>query len=255
MFNIKAIYNGKEFQPKEPIPVNEEYEVTITFVAPLNRPENQREKGKITKVRNFWNKRSRLQRILLVGIMLTVLAGIGILVPVSSKATMVPVINAPIWDEAAHDRIIMRLEQEGVKVTVNSAGIIQVKDEATARRVRSILIREGLIPSDINPWAIFDRERWSITEFERNVLDDVESAIVVIAISEDSVFSSKKKPVTASVIISPKPESDIVQNSEKIEGIMEFLQNAIEGLKAENIIIVDHTGQNLNDSYNVIPGF
>ena len=35
MFAIKAVYDGINFMPREPIPVNEEYEVVITFTAPV----------------------------------------------------------------------------------------------------------------------------------------------------------------------------------------------------------------------------
>lgn len=35
MFAIKAIYDGINFKPREPIPVNEEYEVVITFTSPV----------------------------------------------------------------------------------------------------------------------------------------------------------------------------------------------------------------------------
>ena len=34
---IKAIYDGVNFKLKQPIPVNEEYEVVITFIEPLRK--------------------------------------------------------------------------------------------------------------------------------------------------------------------------------------------------------------------------
>jgi len=34
---IKAIYDGVTFKPLQPIPVKEEYEVTITFINPLKK--------------------------------------------------------------------------------------------------------------------------------------------------------------------------------------------------------------------------
>jgi hypothetical protein len=39
MHTIRAVYNGTDFKPIEPIPVNEEYEVVITFTTPLKKPE------------------------------------------------------------------------------------------------------------------------------------------------------------------------------------------------------------------------
>ena len=37
MTAIKAIYDGKGFKPMQPIPVEGEYEVIITFVEPVKR--------------------------------------------------------------------------------------------------------------------------------------------------------------------------------------------------------------------------
>ena len=36
---IKAIYDGKNFKPTQAIPVNEEFEVIITFIKPTKKPE------------------------------------------------------------------------------------------------------------------------------------------------------------------------------------------------------------------------
>ena len=41
MFAIKAVYDGAGFKPKEPVPVQEEYEVIITFTTPIKNQENR----------------------------------------------------------------------------------------------------------------------------------------------------------------------------------------------------------------------
>jgi hypothetical protein len=41
MYAIKALYDGTDFRPKEPIPVNEEYEVVITFTTPVKNSKRQ----------------------------------------------------------------------------------------------------------------------------------------------------------------------------------------------------------------------
>jgi predicted DNA-binding antitoxin AbrB/MazE fold protein len=41
MYVIKALYDGTDFKPKEPIPVNEEYEVVITFTTPVKNSKRQ----------------------------------------------------------------------------------------------------------------------------------------------------------------------------------------------------------------------
>jgi len=216
-----------------------------------------------TKATALWAGWSAQQRIISAVVLIVILGGIIALFRVSSTPVLVPVIDAPIRDEAALDRIVLRLNQENIKVSVTPTGIVQVPDEATARRMRAILIREDLIPTGLDPWQVFDRERWSITDMERNVnlqraltrmitdhiksIDDVDDANVTIVWPQRELFRSDQNPVSASVIITPKPGSDIVENRKKIEGIQKLLQTAIEGLRPDNIVITDHRGLQLND--------
>ncbi|MDR0456386.1 MAG: flagellar M-ring protein FliF [Treponema sp.] len=216
--------------------------------------------GQIT---GLWGQWSMIQRAVLIGIVAVVIGGIIALLGVSSTPSLAPVIDAPIRDETVLDRIVLRINQEGVKTTISPAGLVQVADETTARRMRAILIREDLIPTNVDPWAIFDRERWTITDFERNVnfrraqtqmitdhikaIDDVDDANVTIVFPERELFRSDQNPVTASVIIFPKPGSDITTNRKKIEGIQKLLKYAIEGLNDDHIAITDQSGNQLND--------
>jgi flagellar M-ring protein FliF len=217
----------------------------------------------IEQIKTLWGKWTLVQKLILVGIVVAALVAVVVMVRVSATPTMVPIIDAPIKDETARDRIITRINEEGVKTTVSSTGVIMVSDEKTARRLRSILIREDLIPSGTDPWALFDRDRWTITDFERNVnlrraitqmvtehvkaLDDVDDANVTIVMPERQLFQADQNPVTASVIITPRPGSDITTNRKKIEGIQKILKFAVEGLKDENIVITDQNGLVLND--------
>ena len=217
----------------------------------------------LEQVKNLWGKWTMVQRLILAGIVLMVLIGIIALVSVSSSPSMVAVIDEPITDEDVRYRIITRINEEGYKAQVSANGIIMVGDAATARKMRVILIREDLIPKGTDPWKIFDRERWTITDFERNInfqrairqmvaehikaLDGVDDVKVNIVFPEKSLFLQDQKPVSASVSIIPTPGSDISENRKKIEGIQKILKYAIEGLKEENIVITNQAGVVLND--------
>jgi len=217
----------------------------------------------LEQVKNLWGKWSLIQRLILAAIVVVILVGIFALVSVSSSPSMVPIIDAAITDEDARDRIITRINEEGYKTQISPNGIIMVADAATARKVRGILIREDLIPKGTDPWAIFDRERWTITDFERNMnlqrairqmvtdhikaLDGVDDAKVTLVIPKDSLFLQDQNPVSASVTLIPTPGSDITENRKKIDGIQKILKYAVEGLKDENIVITDQAGVVLND--------
>jgi flagellar M-ring protein FliF len=75
----------------------------------------------------------------------------------------------------------------------------------------------------------------------------VDDASVTIVAPERELFRSDQNPVTASVIVFPKPGSDITQNRKKIEGIQKILKFAVEGLLDENIVITNQAGLILND--------
>ncbi len=210
-----------------------------------------------------WKKWSFIQKIILVGIVAGALTGIILLFTISSSPGLVPLLGVSITDQDRYDRIVMKLDEEGAAYTLGEDKRIYLNDENTARRMRSLLIREDLIPADTDPWAIFDVEHWTLTDFERDVnlrraitanleqhieaLKDVDNAQVSLVIPERTLFSEEQNPVTVSVVITPRPGSDISESRPKIEGIVKLIQFAVEGLKEENITILDHNGQILND--------
>jgi flagellar M-ring protein FliF len=217
----------------------------------------------VEQIKSVWKTWSMMQKLILAGIAVAAVIAVVALFGVSAKPTIVPVIDAAITDEAARNQIVTRINTEGVKTIVSASGVISVENEETARKMRSILIREDLVPQGTDPWAIFDRERWTITDFERDVnfrraitamvtahiksLDEVDNANVSIVMPERTLFAADQNPVTASVIITPRPGSDIRENKKKIEGIQKTLKFAIEGLVDENIVITDSNGIVLND--------
>jgi flagellar M-ring protein FliF len=78
--------------------------------------------------------------------------------------------------------------------------------------------------------------------------DGVDDVSISIVWPESKLFRADQNPVTASVIITPTPGSDITTNRKKIEGIQRIIKFAIEGLKDENITISDKvSGLQIND--------
>jgi flagellar M-ring protein FliF len=216
-----------------------------------------------TKAATLWAGWSTQQRVIISVVVLVIIGAAVTLLKVSSTQVYVSVIDSPIRDPAALDRIMMRINQEDVNVNVTANGIVQVADAQTARRMRDILFREDLIPKGTDPWAIFDIERWTTTDLERNVRkqraltqeiallikanDDVDDVNLIVVWPQKELFINDQKPVSASVIITPRPGSDITENRKQIEGIQKLLQFAIEGLQTEYIVITDQRGNILND--------
>ena len=220
-------------------------------------------KKTLTQIKTLWSKWTPIQKGILAAVIVAAVVIIVLLASWSAKPSLVPLIDTPITDATVRDRIIVRLNEENVKATVSQSGVISVNDEQTARRMRAILLREDLIPQNTDPWALFDVERWTQTDFQLNIdkrraiieevrkhikaLDEVDDASVVVNMPEDKLFKADQNPVTASVILYPKPGSDISTNRKKIEGIQKILKYAVEGLTDDNITIADNSGTILND--------
>ena len=66
-------------------------------------------------------------------------------------------------------------------------------------------------------------------------------------VPETELFAEDQNPTTASIIITPRQGSDILENSKKVAGIQRLVQFAVAGLSAENIVILDHHGVQVND--------
>ena len=209
-----------------------------------------------------WAKWSKIQKAIVIGIAVAIIVAVVAMFRVSSTPTTVRLFNAPVTGDM-QSQILTRLDEEHVQATVNDAGYISVPDEKTATKMRDILITEGLVPASVDPFASFFDRGWSTTDADQNVklqqaitrtlkqhieaLDDVAFADVTLVLPEDKLFTSDQKPVTASVIIKPKPMSDLLSNRRKILGVQRLIMSAVEGLTAENCIITDSEGNILND--------
>ena len=199
-------------------------------------------KGQIDRIKTLWGQWKLPQKMIFFGIIGVTFAAVIMLVLFSASPSQVPLLSQPITDEQQLADIATRLDQEGVSYSITPNNVIMMEDERTAQRMRAILTREDLIPAGTDPWALFDVERWTLTDFERNVnlqrsimrqleqhitaLDDVDAASVTIVVPEEQLFAEQQNPVTASVIITPKPGSDIRENRAKIEGIEKGVRGA-----------------------------
>ncbi|TVR68323.1 MAG: flagellar basal body M-ring protein FliF [Spirochaetaceae bacterium] len=215
------------------------------------------------RITTLWGEWKTPQKLMFGGIVAVTLVAFVMLILFSAAPSQVPLLRRPITDPQQLTDIANRLDAENVVYTITADNRIMLDDERTAQRMRAILTREDLIPSGTDPWELFDIDRWTLTDFERNVnlrrsitrqleqhitaLTDVDAASVTIVLPERQLFSADQNPVTASVIITPKPGSDIRENRRKVEGIEKLIRFAVEGLRAENITITDPTGVVLND--------
>lgn len=215
------------------------------------------------KFKEQWAKWKPVQKGILIGIVIAIIIAIAAMFRVSSAPSGVPLFNTIIRDENQRDAITLRLDEEGVAYSVNSDGLIIVNDSKTAEKMKSVLILEGLVPSGVDAFGLFDTTSWSETDFDRNVklqrsltkqleqhilsIDDIAKTKVIITSPEKALFSTDQKPVTCSVTVTFKPNSDMASDRKRLKGLQDLIIRSVVGLTAENLVLEDNRGNILND--------
>ena len=211
-------------------------------------------KGQIKEFFNsigqFWKKLRQAQKISIILILAFAFALIVFVSSAGSTSFMTPLFTAKIADSTLLNTISLRLDQEGVSHKI-SDGMIYLQSRSDAQKMIALLVREDLVPKNASPWDVFKMDRWTTTDFERNVnlrraisvsleqhiesLSDVDRARITLVMPEKSLFTEDQKEVSASIIITPHPGSDIVSNPKKIQGIIKLVKFAVEGLEDKKL--------------------
>ena len=214
-------------------------------------------------IKEKWSKWKPVQKLILIGIVVLVIAVIILLVSVSTRKTSVRLFNAPV--EAGQQRtIVSRLEKDGIKADIDSDGYITVENDTIAKKYRSQLVAEGYEPTKVDPYSLFDTQKWSRTSFDDKVnwqraqesaleqhleqLDGIRAANVMLSIPETATFKNSQNPTTASVTLFPRIGSDVLDSKKSVKGIMHLIMRSVEGLKEEDITIFNgDTNEEVSD--------
>ncbi|WGK68944.1 flagellar basal-body MS-ring/collar protein FliF [Candidatus Haliotispira prima] len=213
-------------------------------------------------ITNLWNKWSTMQRAIGLGIFALLLVGLVSLFFWGGSSVQTAVFNVSIQDQVALDRMALRLDRENISYTVSN-GKIYVANGQTARMVRALLVQEDLVPKNMDPWSVFDVQRWTTSQFENDVrlrraitqnlnqhitaLETIDSASVTLVTPKKEILRELQEPTTASVILTPRPGVDLLEDKKQVQGIVRLISFAVAGLSADNITVLDNNGLVLND--------
>jgi flagellar M-ring protein FliF len=127
-------------------------------------------------------------------------------------------------------------------------------------RIRLDLASQGL-PRGNKGFEIFEQSKFGATEFQNKVnlvqalqgelartieqLSEVEKARVHIVLSEDSLYKKNEKPATASIMLKLRNGAQL--SKEQVRGIVNLVAHSIQGLKPENVTVVDQLARVLNE--------
>ncbi len=214
-------------------------------------------------VLRVWGGLSRVQR---VGLAVILAAAVGLFFVVSTVGrtpdSAIAFSGLSAEDEAM---VVEKLKTAKIPYELADGGTVRVPS-GQVQEARLALAGAGLggKPTAGSGFELFDQNSFGQTEFTQKVnyqraleselarsigrLDAVDSARVHLVLPQPSLFITQQKDTTASVILKLKPGKRF--DAAQTRSIANLVASGVEGLKPQNLIIVDVNGNMLNGDDN-----
>ena len=160
-------------------------------------------------------------------------------------------------DPAEAGQVVEKLKADKVPYRLDNGGTTISVAKKNIYDIRLQMASEGIPRSGTVGYEIFDKTNLGMTDFLQKVnfrralegeiaksicsIREVKSARVHIVIPENRLFQEDQKEATASVILNVYGANSI--SPREVEGIAYLVSSSVEGLKPENVTILDTTGK------------
>ncbi len=208
---------------------------------------------------DFWKKQSLSRQITYVALVLAVL----ILSPVLVNWANTPSYSAAYTGLSETDaaQIVQKLDENNIPYQLQNSGTIEVPSDQVYT-TRLLMAREGLPKSSTVGYELFSgTSMLGMTEFSQKInyqraiegelertigsLEAVQSVRVHLVTPEKSLLSSTQELSTASVTIQVNLGHSL--DAAQVRAITHLVASSVEGLKSENVVVVDSEGNMLAD--------
>jgi flagellar M-ring protein FliF len=207
------------------------------------------------RMRDWWGSQSTTSRIVYGAIALVFVLATSILVAFSLRTAEYGVLFSNLAPDDAN-AVVQKLEAQKIPHRLADGGATILVPKESVYEERVALAGEGVVRGGGTGYELFDKTNLGMTDFQEKIaktrategelqrtiagLTQVQSARVHIASPQASLYSSSQEPTTASVAIQTKPGLQL--GPQEVRGITQLVSGAVEGLKPENVTIVDQTG-------------
>jgi len=156
--------------------------------------------------------------------------------------------------------IVERLKDSGVPYRLKNGGTTILVPSKEVYETRLELASQGLPQTGGVGYEIFDKNNLGVTDFIQRInyrralegelarticqLAEIQAARVHLVIPEPRLFAEDQKEATASVTLKLKPLTRLSKT--QIQGIAYLVASSVEGLKPENVTIIDSHGNILS---------
>lgn len=198
-------------------------------------------------------------KILFVGIFVAIITVSIVMIAIFAAPRYVLLVSGLTDEQSGY--LIQQLQTMGVQYKVEP-GRILVSDKYNVYELRMRLASMGVIGATTKGFEILDQQSFGATSFDRQVryqvalqgelqrsimtISNVKSARVHLTLPKYTYYvRGEMAEPRASVLVVLQPGQDLTQN--QIKGIMELVAGAVEGMKLENVKVIDQMSRVLSD--------
>ncbi|RMF62352.1 MAG: flagellar M-ring protein FliF [Calditrichaeota bacterium] len=214
----------------------------------------------LKKLREFFLGLSQTQKIAAFGITAVAILSLVFLFVWANRpeygllySSLSPEDASQIVDDLKSNHIPYQLKNGGTTILVPKKQIYELRLKYAGENI----IRSGAVG-----YELFDKNNLGLTDFMQrvnlkralegelaNTINQIEAVVqsrVHLVLPEESLFEEDKKEATASVILKVRPRTTL--DHKQVMGIASLVAGSVEGLKPENVIIVDTFGNILSSN-------
>ncbi|MBC8095350.1 MAG: flagellar M-ring protein FliF [Akkermansiaceae bacterium] len=213
-----------------------------------------------TQLLEIWKQLGVSQRVSVLAATLVVIGGLVSLAFWSSRADYGLLYGKLSDTESA--KVIAALDDAKVPYKIGTGGSSIMIPADKVHLMRMQLAGRGIPQGDGVGFEIFDKPNFGISDFVQRAnyvravqgelgrtisqLDEIDSARVMVVLPENRLLLDKDKHPTASVFIRVRGNSPL--QPQAINSIRFLVANSVEGLKPNNVSIVDNLGNVLSEN-------
>ena len=216
----------------------------------------------ISQVKNIFSKTTKVQKAIVIGILVVALGAIIATIILSSRRTGTLLFQKALSQEDARN-VISVLEASNIKYQYRN-GFITLNNMFDKAKAELELVKEGKMPTSLDGWELFDSPRIGITDVELDInkrrsltkaitqlltkLEFVQEATVDLAFPKKEYLTDVDAPVTASVVIKAEPfKEEILRDPKTVRGLQRLIAMGVDKLQPEFVTITDSVGLVLTD--------
>ncbi|MBF0528581.1 MAG: flagellar M-ring protein FliF [Deltaproteobacteria bacterium] len=211
-------------------------------------------KEKLSRAREYYHEMNQSRKIIALGLMAAVIAAVVVILLMANKTEYDILYTGLSQDDAG--AVVAKLRERKTPYELDGNGsTIRIPKEAI-QETRLYLATEGLPTGGSIGMEMFNKTRIGETEFqqhlnfqralqgelERTILKfpEIQQVRVHLSIPKESLFIEQSKEPSASVVV--KLQIGKFLTKSQLAGIVHLVASSVEGLKHQNITIVDTSG-------------